>query len=353
MLKVWGFDGPFYLQWHITEDCNLNCIHCYREKRNIVKPEKSDLIRVLKNFNRFLKSINKCGRIQISGGEPLLSEHLFSILAEAKKCGYPVRVLSNGTLVSRDLAKRLNDSGCRIVQVSFEGSEEIHDKIRGVGSFRKALEGAKILHDENIDVTVMMTVSDINYQALTETIKLTSPYVRRFAFSRLVPWGSAKTLTGSILSAKQVKGLFKEFYKLDLQTSDVDVAKTYRDPLWQGYFGNVNPLLLGGCSIGYNGICVDTDGTVYPCRRLPLSLGNVHDMDLTQIWKSEILQELRNRDQLKGKCGKCKLRWQCGGCRAIAYAKTGDYMSEDPQCFIPSSILSPNFVGIVKSSSTY
>ncbi|MBF0464175.1 MAG: radical SAM protein [Nitrospirae bacterium] len=335
VLKVWGFDGPFYLQWHITEHCNLNCIHCYREG-NAAEPEISALMGVLKNFNRFLKSIHKRGRIQISGGEPFLSEHLFSILMEAKKSGYPIRVLSNGTVMSKDLAKRLNESGCRIVQVSFEGSEEIHDKIRGIGSFKKALDGTKILCEENVEVTAMMTVSDINYKALTETIKLTTPYIRRFAFSRLVPWGRALTLADSMLTTKQVKSLFREFHKLNLNTENqkgAEVSKTYRDPLWQGFFGKVNPLLLGGCSIGYNGICVDTDGTVYPCRRLPVSLGNVHDTDLTEIWKSEILRELRNRDLLKGKCRGCKLRWQCGGCRAIAYAKTGDYLSEDPQCF--------------------
>ncbi|MEO5358314.1 MAG: radical SAM protein [Nitrospirae bacterium YQR-1] len=336
MLRVWGFDGPFYLQWHITDDCNLKCIHCYREGGKSVKPSRADLMNVLNNFNRFLKSTGRRGRFQISGGEPFLSEDLFTILAEAKNHGYPVRVLSNATVMTHNIAKRLGVSGCRIVQASFEGSEEIHDKIRGCGSFKKALEGIKILSEHDIEVTVMMTVSDINYQVLKETIELTAPYARRFAFSRLVPQGAGKDLSDSMLTARQVRALFKEFYQLKLHSenrSGMQASKTYRDPLWQVFFRSVNPRLLGGCSIGFNGICVDTDGTVYPCRRLPVSLGNMHDTDLTEIWNSGILQELRNRDLLKGKCGKCNLRWQCGGCRAIAYAKTGDYLSEDPQCF--------------------
>ena len=96
----------------------------------------------------------------------------------------------------------------------------------------------------------------------------------------------------------------------------------------------------GGCAAAVSGITLMADGTVTPCRRLPIPIGNVLTDSLREIWAtSEVLQRLRNRDLYKGKCGGCE-RWSsCRGCRAIAYAHSlclgaGDYLADDPQCFI-------------------
>ena len=88
------------------------------------------------------------------------------------------------------------------------------------------------------------------------------------------------------------------------------------------------------CSIGIDSITIMPDGTVFPCRRLPMPIGNLHHESLFKIWyTSDLLWEIRNKNNLKGKCNNCELIPRCSGCRAIAYALTGDYLAEDPQCW--------------------
>jgi radical SAM protein with 4Fe4S-binding SPASM domain len=77
---------------------------------------------------------------------------------------------------------------------------------------------------------------------------------------------------------------------------------------------------------------VEANGDVYPCRRLPVVIGNLLHDDLEEIWRGEALEQLRNRDALTDRCGRCRLRWHCGGCRAVAYALGGSALAEDPQC---------------------
>jgi radical SAM protein with 4Fe4S-binding SPASM domain len=89
---------------------------------------------------------------------------------------------------------------------------------------------------------------------------------------------------------------------------------------------------IGGCSIGYGGLAVDSDGTAYPCRRLPIAIGNLLTDSFETIWNHPLMEQLRDRDQLKGQCGGCRWRWRCAGCRAIAHGISGDPLTQDPQC---------------------
>jgi radical SAM protein with 4Fe4S-binding SPASM domain len=62
--------------------------------------------------------------------------------------------------------------------------------------------------------------------------------------------------------------------------------------------------------------------------------GNVRETPLSSILAAnDLLLKFRERKELKGKCGRCRYKHTCGGCRAIAYYKTGDYLESDPNCF--------------------
>lgn len=75
------------------------------------------------------------------------------------------------------------------------------------------------------------------------------------------------------------------------------------------------------------------EGTVFPCRRFPISIGNLLNASLKQIWeRSEMLEKLRRKENLMGKCGRCEVK-NCRGCRSLALALTGDYLGEDPHCW--------------------
>ena len=101
-------------------------------------------------------------------------------------------------------------------------------------------------------------------------------------------------------------------------------------------FTGEEPELLGApCVIGVDGLCIMPEGNVLPCRRFPISIGNLLETPLRQIWKrSDILQELRKKENLKGRCGSCAIK-DCRGCRSLAFALTNDYLAEDPHCGYP------------------
>lgn len=88
-----------------------------------------------------------------------------------------------------------------------------------------------------------------------------------------------------------------------------------------------------GCHAGLNYFSLRSNGDIYPCPFLHLKAGNIREQSLAEIWyNSKVLNEIRNRSLLKGKCGECKHRETCGGCRARAYAQTGDYLALDSNC---------------------
>lgn len=334
------FNEPFFLQWHLTDRCNLRCRHCYRDEQ---KEDLSleELRNILHQYVNFLAYLGKRGRVQFCGGEPLLSPHVYTIIGECTRLRIPTRILSNGTLITADMARRIVDSGCRLVQVSLEGEEKVHDAIRGQGSFQRAQQGIEAARTAGIQVTVAMTVSCENRDQVMAVARFAEEHADRVGFHRLVPLGNGAEMRDGILTPPELQAMMEEIHHFK-KGAHIDVP--LRDPLWRAYF---NPRAGGcngvsGCSAGYNGLTVESNGDVYPCRRLPIVLDNIQERSFQEIWHSEILEQLRDRDCLKGRCGACRLRWLCGGCRGIPYALTGDYLGEDPQCFRGDSIL-PRF----------
>ena len=81
---------------------------------------------------------------------------------------------------------------------------------------------------------------------------------------------------------------------------------------------------------------IKPDGEVWPCPFLEISCGNVKDRSFMDIYThAQVLQDLRDREHgLKGACGTCEYRRVCGGCRSKAWVTSGDYLAEDPDCFL-------------------
>jgi len=278
----------------------------------------------------------------VTGGEPFLRQDIFKVLEELSNKGFDTYILSNGTLISRDIAVGLAELGVKGVQISIEGPEVIHDDIRGAGSFSASLKGIRNLLDAGTEVTLNTTLSEINAPFFRDVIDLaTSLGVQRLGFSRLVPSGSGGNLLHRMLGREVLEVLYNEIFSLTtgnlrIVTGD-PVASQLRGPSGEDAG---SPWPTGGCAAGVSGLTVLPDGTVTPCRRLPVAIGNVRKDSLREIWASSgVLNALRGKAGYKGRCGKCKKWSACRGCRAIAYAysqTTGgdDILAEDPQCFL-------------------
>jgi radical SAM protein with 4Fe4S-binding SPASM domain len=277
----------------------------------------------------------------ITGGEPLLRHDIFEILRLITGRGFDTYLLSNGVLIDRERAQRISDVGVRGVQVSIEGPEKVHEMIRGRGSFSSAMTGVHHLLDADIKVTLNVTLSDINADYFMEMIELSSlTGVQRLGFSRLVPSGRGTGLFKNMLRKEKLKKLYESIIPmkvkgLEIVTGDPIVGQMSSDVKEDNGY-----VPIGGCAAGVSGVTILQDGTITPCRRLSIPIGNVRSDSLREVWAtSKVLMELRDKQSYTGKCRRCQ-RWaSCRGCRAIAYAyscmmRKESFLSEDPQCFI-------------------
>jgi radical SAM protein with 4Fe4S-binding SPASM domain len=320
---------PFFMQWHITDRCPLQCAHCYRGEPKAELP--LDALRlILRRFREFAEPRGLPALISFAGGEPLLRRgELLGLIREATAAGIECRLLTNGVLLDAESAAELKRAGCSAVQVSIEGEREAHEALRGTGTFEPALRGARCAREAGMLATLSLTVSRRNLGEIDAAAALAREVGARLFVSRLVPCGQGAALREEVLTSAEwlnAMGRCRELRSAGLQV-------LCRDPLFAG-FCTKRPKgrVLGGCAIGHQGLAVESDGDAYPCRRLPVAIGNLVKQDLDQVWAAPLLGTLRNRDALKGRCGACRLRWRCGGCRAVAFALAGDPLAEDPQC---------------------
>jgi radical SAM protein with 4Fe4S-binding SPASM domain len=338
----------FFVQWHLTEKCNLRCRHCYQSGKHsdeMALPEIKQGIHEMSDTLTAWKTsydINFSPSVNISGGEPLLRKDLFEIITEFKEQEFEIYLLTNGTLVSREKAVKLQRSGVNGVQVSIEGTEVVHESIRGRKSFHSAIKGVKNLLDAGLDVTLNVTLSKVNAGNFRNMVLLSKGLgVQNLGFSRLVPSGRGEAMKEEMLSMSEVRDLYKKIFSSNMNGLKIVSGDPVASPLLnRNDTYKEGDVPVGGCAAGLSGLTILPDGTLLPCRRLPLPLGNVREDSIREVWaSSEVLRALRDRSRYKGKCGSCRNWAHCRGCRAIAYAYSqgkgnGDMLAEDPQCFL-------------------
>jgi len=327
----------FYFQWHFLECCNLRCKHCYQQEYQAKSLPVSDLLRIAQNIESALARWKHVGRVSLTGGEPLMQpDVLFRLLdyLEASSHFNWVGILTNGTLITPEIAEGLaRYSKLREVQVSLDGSTSaVHDSTRGNGSFNKAIRGITLLRESGINTAVMFTLTKRNVDDALNMIDYAIDLgVNALTIERATPTGLQFEITDSI-----APGLLMEVYtKIDIRKKALGKESQLKlrtsRPLWCLVDSNSG----GFCPVGYSCLSILHDGTVLPCRRLEIPLGNVLTDGIFRIWyTSPILWKLRNKQLLHNSCRTCSLLANCGGCRAAAYATSGDYMGADPQCWI-------------------
>lgn len=278
--------------------------------------------------------------LHFTGGEPLLRKDLFLIMNYARERGFSISLMSNGTLIDNYAALRIREARVKDVQISLDGLEAVHDDLRGEGSFQRTLKGIGNLVAHGVETNINLTVSRLNMKDTDELVHVAEELgVSAIAFSRLVPTGRGKELSSAALSREEVA----DFYKgLRRHRDKSSVVVTSRDPLAtitdleDDIPGSETP--IGGCAAGIFGVTIASDGTVMPCRRMDLSIGNIREMSFRELWAgSPVLWSLRRREDYHGGCGSCRYWAVCRGCRAIvlAFARTEgkeDYLAPDPQC---------------------
>jgi len=282
--------------------------------------------------------------IHFTGGEPFLYDGLWEVMAYARTKGYGLAMMTNGCLITEEDARRVFDLGISDAQVSLEGPPNLHASIRGKGTFDAAAKGVEYLVAAGNKVSANVTLSRINVGKIEETTEIAKEMgFHSIGFSRIVPCGRGKALIDQFLSPQELRSAYRKIVSLNTPAFQVLSG----DPL-AGTLSETHPpsgcsLTLSGCSAGFSGITLTSDGSVMPCRRIGLSAGNLKTKSLRPIWaSSRLLCRLRRKESYTGKCGQCSLWPSCRGCRAVAYAYSlargkPDLFADDPQCWMAPS----------------
>lgn len=332
-----GMNQLRVLFWETTAACNLRCRHCRRcEARTTAAPGELTTAAA----REFIRGVASWCRplLVLSGGEPLLRGDIAEIAAFAAGCGLPVALATNGTMVSPRSAGALKEAGVRRVSVSLDGvSAETHDRVRGVdGAFEGALRGLRTLRAAGLSTQVNTTVCRANRGELDDVVRLAAregaDAVHLFV---LVPVGCGLDLSKEqALEPAERQGLFEWFHaragSFGLEAR-LTCAPQYAR--FSAGRGGAPGAAGSGCLCGRSVVFVSHVGEVFPCGYLPVSAGNVRAAGLRPIWEeSALLRALRDRTGLRAPCGVCAFRDICGGCRARAYAATGDVLAGEGGC---------------------
>jgi radical SAM protein with 4Fe4S-binding SPASM domain len=330
-------NSGFYIQWHFLESCNLRCRHCYQEDYKAQPVSVAQLDAIYGELSKAISTWKKDGRISLTGGEPFLEfEKLLHILNKIEKdeAFYWAGILSNGTLIDdKKIAELTKFKKLKEVQISIDGgTERVHDLTRGKGSFSKAINGLEKLISADIPTAVMFTLTQENAGSVTDIIDLADRMeIDALTIERYTPLGNSESdlLKLSAGRLKEIYGQIK-LKKKQIESSGRKLKIRTSRPLWH----LIDESLGGFCPVGYSSLCIMHDGTAYPCRRLPIPLGNVLNDGIFKIWyKSDILWNIRRKNRMTSSCGSCEDLGRCGGCRAAAYAENGDYLAQDPLCW--------------------
>ena len=376
--------GPFEIVWNLTYQCNLECKHCYENAGDRKRPEMSTA-EAMQTLDVLSKIANVgLPALSFSGGEPLARKDFYELARYAKKRIPYVSIASNGTLITRDNAKRIKDAGVDYVEISVDGATpQTHDKFRGIpGSFERAIQGVKNCIEEGIDTCLATVIHKDNYSETEEIISLANKLNTRLMHFNYVPTGRAKEHVELDLTPEQrfnvLQAIGKQIITLYLQAKEEELKFGKTNIIVDRFFSTCPQYacvtkelsqqkgqkfiveahygakkgvenvanFLGGCGAGRLYCALEPNGDLKPCVFLPTNrdtiIGNVLRDDFGEVWtNTPLLWKLRTREHLETHivndrrvgCGDCPDKYICGGCRARAYAYfNGDINAPDIGC---------------------
>lgn len=330
--------APVVVFWEATKACALLCRHCRamaQPKRHPLELTTQEALALVEELGRFHpKPI-----LVISGGDPLMRPDLFEVATHAVSSGLRTSLSPSVTaLVTPERLAQAYQAGIRRVSFSLDGATaDVHDGFRGVkGSYERTLWAIGAAQEAGLTVQINTTVSKWNavqLDALAEVVARSGAMLWDLFF--LVPTGRA--LAEDLLSAEEHEATYQWLYDLSRAAPfqvKTTLGQPFRRVVIQRAAAEGSKASSGPASNDGDGVCfVSHIGEVYPSGFLPIPCGNVRTALLVEVYrKHPVFVALRDRGQVKGKCGVCPFKTVCGGCRARAYACTGDYLAADPTC---------------------
>ncbi|MGO9287884.1 MAG: radical SAM protein [Polyangia bacterium] len=327
--------------WNIIDQCNLCCGHCFADA-NADRPRP----RQYRNRTFVIDDLAKLGvrDIVFSGGEPLLSADLFDLIAAARTRHMRVRLATNGLLLTASVAQRLKASGVASVQVSVDGPENVHDCLRGhPGAYLGAVQALSTLAHAGLHssvATVLMKRNCTLGVIRHITTLIAEQQVQAWGIERFVPVGRGRQSKQELVDCAEYMEVLRRASSL-VHATLPRVQLAIQDPLRvlvsapeeaaEAFAASTAHSVCLGCAAMIMGFSISANGDIYPCPRLPLSVGNVFDGGLAHLDEQPLCKQLQKREAIEG-CGGCEYLRVCGGCRAYAFAVAGNPLGRDGLC---------------------
>jgi radical SAM protein with 4Fe4S-binding SPASM domain len=328
---------PRLIAFELTRRCRYNCKHCRANAgpEGVTELTTQQCRKIILSIARFSKPV-----LIITGGEPMERPDLYELIRYAKERGLRVVMATCGYLLDKESIVKLKKAGISALSFSIDGaSAETHDKFRqSPGAFATVLKAAEIARKAKMPFQINTTLSKLNAGEIVGIADLAKKMgaICLNAFM-LVPTGRAEELDDAVLDPIQYEALLNELLRVKIR-GDIDVrvtcgpsfARICQQAKAKGLTAEGKGC-MGGRGFGF----ISFRGDVQTCGFLDISAGNLveNGFNFSKIWlKSQFLNEIRDVEALKGKCGDCEYVGSCGGCKARAMAIYGDYLAGDPVC---------------------
>jgi AdoMet-dependent heme synthase len=341
---------PLVVLWETTQACDLSCLSCPSSAR----PQRSAQELSTEEARKFIDDVAELrpAIFILTGGDPLKRFDIYHLVdyAASRKLR-PAMTAVASALLTRTAIRELKNAGLSRVAISLDGSMAgIHDRFRGVrGSYSRTLETIYWANEAGLPVQINTCVSRRNMRDLENLAALLEQF-------RIVLWSSfffvprGPEQAADLPSAREFEEVFATLNRLSgrvpfrIKTTE---AQHYRRFVLQHRYHHEVTLAADSAGAapehgsagllpindGRGMIFVSHSGEVFPSGFLPVPAGSVRTASLATIYRdAPLLRSLRDTANLKGRCGVCEFREICGGCRARAYAMTGDMFAEDPCC---------------------
>lgn len=335
-------------QWHITDNCDQRCRHCY------LFGEDARLKCVTTPWDMLLRTLDECtldaARRQlwpmliVTGGDPLLHPQFWELAEEIHRRGILWIILGNPFHLSPEVCVRLRQLGVVRYQMSLDGQEPFHDGMRKPGSYRATLEAIRWLNDAGIVSQLMATASRRNLDDILACMDIAAEHrAGIFAFARYC--ATAPEKAADYPAPEEYHRFLKLYY--EKRRAYMEQGCKTKFPLKEHLFtllrwelgefavparSKARPdLVCDGCHLGKTG-CILADGSVMACRRMESVVGNVWRESLYDLKTGAEMARYAEVKNIQ-KCRDCELLNWCRGCRAVGYNATFDLNAADPCCW--------------------
>ncbi len=347
---------PKWIAWEITRRCNLSCVHCRSssELEALGHPDFS-----FKEAQRILDEIAAYANpvMVLSGGEPLLRADVFEIAQYGTDLGLRMCLATNGTLVTETICQQIKATGIKMVSLSLDGAcAKTHDNFRNqVGAFDGTMNAIRLFNEHGIPFLINSSFTVRNRAEIPEIYKLVKSLgASAWYMFMIVPTGRGEDIMEELIPIDLYDEILEWHYQVEKEENELLMRPTCAPHYYRivrekakeehSTFKRRNlKFSTGGskgCLAGQLICLIDVDENILPCSYFPKSAGNLKEQTFKDIWEnSSLFHEMRDFKGYKDNCGRCEYVNVCGGCRARAYAMSGDYLAQEPFCnYIPRAV---------------